>query len=230
VVPVDPMKHTLKAHGSERLKLTCDKPLSNFAFHFNLRRYIKENPNVTFSANETDGSTDEQKIEKDDEQIDYLISMVGSVVSELDSESNMGLFEAAEKMDNETASNSGLMAAATASRRLLGGSDDGDKTAADYAADFGEAMNLSMEDLKTLFPTLSGSVKVVVEAIVDKGHKASHEELVILSALDLCAVALRAAPKPFGMGNKDVFSTAWGGLMVGLHTRGFYTHPLFSST
>jgi len=218
------MKHTLKAHGSERLKLTttCDKLLSSFAFNFDLRRYIKENPNVTFSANASDGSTDEQKIEADDQPNDYLISMVGSVVSELDSESNGALFEAAEKMDNETASNSGRMAAAAASRRLLGGggSDDGNKTAADYAADFGEAMNLSMEDLKTLFPTLSGSVKVVVKAIVDKGHKASDEQLVILSALDLCAVALRAAPKPLGMGSEDVFSTAWGALMVGMHTRG----------
>ena len=38
---VDPMKPTLKAPGSERLKLKCDEPLSNFAFKFNLRRYIE---------------------------------------------------------------------------------------------------------------------------------------------------------------------------------------------
>jgi hypothetical protein len=31
-----------------------------------------------------------------------------------------------------------------------------------------------------------------------KGDKASNEELLVLSALDLCAVALRAAPAPFG--------------------------------
>ena len=30
----------LKAPGTKRLKLKCDSPLSNFAFNFNLRRYI----------------------------------------------------------------------------------------------------------------------------------------------------------------------------------------------
>jgi hypothetical protein len=30
----------LKAPGTKRLKLQCDDPLSNFAFKFNLRRYI----------------------------------------------------------------------------------------------------------------------------------------------------------------------------------------------
>ena len=37
---VDPIKPTLKAPGITRLKLKCDKLLSNFAFKFNLRRYI----------------------------------------------------------------------------------------------------------------------------------------------------------------------------------------------
>ena len=36
---VDPTKPTLKAPGTERLKLKSDEPLSNFAFKFNLRRY-----------------------------------------------------------------------------------------------------------------------------------------------------------------------------------------------
>jgi len=40
-VQVDPFKPTLKAPGSERLKLKCDDLLSNFAFDFNLRRYIE---------------------------------------------------------------------------------------------------------------------------------------------------------------------------------------------
>ena len=39
VVQVDPIKPTLKATGSERLKLKYDEPLSNFAFNFNLRPY-----------------------------------------------------------------------------------------------------------------------------------------------------------------------------------------------
>jgi hypothetical protein len=37
---VDPIKPTLKAPVPQRLKLHYDKPLSTFAFKFNLRRYI----------------------------------------------------------------------------------------------------------------------------------------------------------------------------------------------
>ena len=39
-VQVDSMKAALKATGSERLKLKFGDLLSNFAFNFNLRRYI----------------------------------------------------------------------------------------------------------------------------------------------------------------------------------------------
>ena len=38
-VQVDPIKPTLKAPGSQRLKLKCDTLLSTSAFNFNLRRY-----------------------------------------------------------------------------------------------------------------------------------------------------------------------------------------------
>jgi hypothetical protein len=38
-VQVDPVKPTLKAPGTEHLKLKHDKRLSIFAFKFNLRRY-----------------------------------------------------------------------------------------------------------------------------------------------------------------------------------------------
>jgi len=38
-VQVDPMKPTLKAPGSERLKLECDDLLSNVVVEFNLRHY-----------------------------------------------------------------------------------------------------------------------------------------------------------------------------------------------
>jgi hypothetical protein len=38
-VQVAPIKPTLKAPGTKRLKLKCDEPLSNFVFNFNLRRY-----------------------------------------------------------------------------------------------------------------------------------------------------------------------------------------------
>ena len=38
---VDPIKHTLKAPGTQHLKLKCDEPLSNFGFNFNLRSYTQ---------------------------------------------------------------------------------------------------------------------------------------------------------------------------------------------
>ena len=38
-VQVDPIKPTLKAPGTNRLKLNCDELLPTFAFKFNLRRY-----------------------------------------------------------------------------------------------------------------------------------------------------------------------------------------------
>jgi hypothetical protein len=41
-VQVDPITPTLKAPATKRLKLRYDGLLSNFAFNFNLRRYITE--------------------------------------------------------------------------------------------------------------------------------------------------------------------------------------------
>ena len=41
-VQVNLMKPTLKPPGTKRLKPKYDEPLSNFAFKFNLRRYITE--------------------------------------------------------------------------------------------------------------------------------------------------------------------------------------------
>jgi len=38
-VQVDPIKPTLKAPGTQQLKLKYDEPLSNFAFNFKLHRY-----------------------------------------------------------------------------------------------------------------------------------------------------------------------------------------------
>jgi len=38
-VQVDPIKPTLTAPGSKRLKLKYDEPLSNIAVKFNVRRY-----------------------------------------------------------------------------------------------------------------------------------------------------------------------------------------------
>jgi hypothetical protein len=39
-VQVDPVKPTLKAPGTERLKLKAEELLSNFGFKFNLRPYV----------------------------------------------------------------------------------------------------------------------------------------------------------------------------------------------
>ena len=39
-MPVDPIKPTLKPPGTKRLKPDYDEPVSNFAFKFDLRRYI----------------------------------------------------------------------------------------------------------------------------------------------------------------------------------------------
>ena len=41
-VQIDPMKPSLKAHGTKRLQLKFDILLSNFAFKFNLRRYTTD--------------------------------------------------------------------------------------------------------------------------------------------------------------------------------------------
>ena len=41
-VQVDPIKPTLKAPGTKRLKLKYDEPLSKIAFEFNLRRCSKD--------------------------------------------------------------------------------------------------------------------------------------------------------------------------------------------
>ena len=41
---VDPIKATLKAPGTKRLKVDYDEPPSNFALKFNLRRYILAYP------------------------------------------------------------------------------------------------------------------------------------------------------------------------------------------
>jgi len=40
-VQVDPIKPALEVPGTKRLKPIYDVPLSNFAFKFNLRRYLK---------------------------------------------------------------------------------------------------------------------------------------------------------------------------------------------
>jgi hypothetical protein len=50
-VQVDPIKPTLKAPGTERLKLEYDEPASNLAFKFNLRRYHPSEPAFVATCN-----------------------------------------------------------------------------------------------------------------------------------------------------------------------------------
>ena len=61
MVQVDPIIPTLKAPGSERLKLQCDELLSTAAFKFNLRRY---SPGIMFLDEPTTGldSTNAAKV------------------------------------------------------------------------------------------------------------------------------------------------------------------------
>jgi len=47
---VDPIKPTLKAPGTKRLKLKCDDPLLSFGFNFNLRHCIVEQEPTLFSG------------------------------------------------------------------------------------------------------------------------------------------------------------------------------------
>jgi len=57
-VQVDPIKPTLKAPGTKRLKPLHDEPLSNFTFKYNLRRYkmAKCNQPISCGAFNNDGS------------------------------------------------------------------------------------------------------------------------------------------------------------------------------
>ena len=48
---VDPIKPTLKAPGTKRLKLKCDILLSTSAFKFNLRRYTEQAASAVVTAN-----------------------------------------------------------------------------------------------------------------------------------------------------------------------------------
>jgi hypothetical protein len=49
-VQVDPIKPTLKAPGTKRLKLNYDAPLSSFAFKLDLRRYREGSPALRGAA------------------------------------------------------------------------------------------------------------------------------------------------------------------------------------
>jgi hypothetical protein len=48
-VQIDPIKSALKPPGTKRLNLEYDEPPSNFAFKFNLRRYILDHDMTRFT-------------------------------------------------------------------------------------------------------------------------------------------------------------------------------------
>jgi hypothetical protein len=57
-VQLDPVKPTLKAPGTKRLKVKDDEPLPSSAFKVNLRRYSSE---------------EEAEAEKNSQSVDYLL-------------------------------------------------------------------------------------------------------------------------------------------------------------
>eukprot|EP00227_Mantoniella_beaufortii_P003230 CAMPEP_0197617516 /NCGR_PEP_ID=MMETSP1326-20131121/61076_1 /TAXON_ID=1155430 /ORGANISM="Genus nov. species nov., Strain RCC2288" /LENGTH=348 /DNA_ID=CAMNT_0043186411 /DNA_START=43 /DNA_END=1089 /DNA_ORIENTATION=- len=158
----------------------------------------------------------------------YIVEQVTPAVEALYwKKAGKSLFKAAKAMDKMKAPDvatgggfadmfGGLETAAgessIASRRLLGG--DGDKSAMEYATEFGSKLNVTSTEMMQLFPKLTQNVKGVLETIVGKGEDASPQELLMLSALDLSAVAGRAAPVPFGKGSDEVFKGAWSTLMM----------------
>ena len=65
---VEPIKPTLKAPGIKLLKLKYGKPLSNFAFKFNLRRYTKDK-----RARKAQDDDDDESDDDDDEEAGGLL-------------------------------------------------------------------------------------------------------------------------------------------------------------
>jgi len=55
-VQVGPIKPTLKAPGTKRLKLKCDGLLLSFAFKFNLRRYTMGEGLAVYSSLSREGN------------------------------------------------------------------------------------------------------------------------------------------------------------------------------
>jgi len=85
-VQVDPIKPTLKAPGTKRLKLEYDVLLSNLAFKFILRRYIElldrsDNvyaPDILGALDDADGDDDEKQTKNFLMQNIYLDPVAGA--------------------------------------------------------------------------------------------------------------------------------------------------------
>ena len=46
-----------------------------------------------------------------------------------------------------------------------------------------------------------------------KGDEATHQDRLVLAAIDLSAVAVRSAPEPFGKAVKVVFDAVWSAVL-----------------
>ena len=69
---VGPIKPTLKAPGTTRLKLKCDKLLSSFPFNFNLRRCSEQEGEKVLVFSQTIGALNECEAMLGAKRIKYL--------------------------------------------------------------------------------------------------------------------------------------------------------------
>lgn len=102
---------------------------------------------------------------------------------------------------------------AETARKLLGNGKH-DMNAMDYAGSFAAALNVSTEQMPELFVKIGAGVGKAVAAIAAKGDAATTQERLVLAAMDLSAVAARAAPEPFGKDVEAVFDAAWHALIA----------------
>lgn len=107
-------------------------------------------------------------------------------------------------------------------RKLLGGGPGtGAKSATQFADELGAALDLSAEDAVALLPDIADAAPSVVDGVSKKeGPEVTDATRAMAAALDLLAVAARAAPAPIGKDQADVFKPAWAALMEVLPVAG----------
>jgi hypothetical protein len=110
----------------------------------------------------------------------------------------------------------------SAARKLLGGGPGtGTKSATQFADEVGAALDLSTEDTLGLLPDIADSAPSVVDGVSKKeGPEVTDATRAMAAALDLLAVASRAAPAPIGKDQANVFKPAWAALMEVLPVAG----------
>ena len=109
----------------------------------------------------------------------------------------------------------------TARKLLGGGPGTGAKSATQFADELGAALDLSAEDAVALLPDIADAAPSVVDGVSKKeGPEVTDATRAMAAALDLLAVAARAAPAPIGKDQADVFKPAWAALMEVLPVAG----------